>query len=29
MYSKMQIMVICNNHKFDVRMNCSVKFVEL
>jgi hypothetical protein len=29
MYSKVQIMVICNNHEFDVGMNVSVKFVEI
>jgi hypothetical protein len=28
MYSKMQILVICNNHEFDVGMNGSVKFVK-
>jgi hypothetical protein len=28
MYSKVQILVICNNHEFDVGMNGSVKFVE-
>ncbi len=28
MYSKVQILIICNNHKFDVGMNCSVKFIE-
>jgi hypothetical protein len=28
MYFKVQILVICNNHEFDERMNCSVKFVE-
>jgi hypothetical protein len=28
MYSKMSILVICNNHEFDVVMNGSVKFVE-
>jgi len=28
MYFKMQILVICNNHEFDVGMNGSVKFVE-
>jgi hypothetical protein len=29
MYSEMQILVICNNHEFDVGMNGSVKFVEI
>jgi hypothetical protein len=28
MYSEVQILVICNNHEFDVGMNGSVKFVE-
>jgi hypothetical protein len=28
MYSKVQILIICNNHEIDVRMNGSVKFVE-
>jgi hypothetical protein len=28
MYSEIQILVICNNHEFDVGMNCSVKFVD-
>jgi hypothetical protein len=28
MYSKVQILVICNNHESNVRMNCSVKFVK-
>jgi hypothetical protein len=28
MYYEMQILVICNNHEFDVGMNGSVKFVE-
>jgi hypothetical protein len=28
MYSKVQILVICNNHEYDVGMNFSVKFVE-
>jgi hypothetical protein len=28
MYIEMQILVICNNHEFDVGMNGSVKFVE-
>jgi hypothetical protein len=28
MYSKVQIMVICNNHEVNVKMNGSVKFVE-
>jgi hypothetical protein len=27
-YSKVQILVICNNHEFDVLMNGNVKFVE-
>jgi hypothetical protein len=28
MYFEMQILVLCNNHEFDVGMNGSVKFVE-
>jgi len=28
MYSKVQILVICNNHEFDVGMNGTIKFVE-
>jgi hypothetical protein len=28
MYSKVQILVICNNHESNVQMNCNVKFVE-
>jgi hypothetical protein len=28
MYSEVQIMVLYNNHEFDVGMNGSVKFVE-
>jgi hypothetical protein len=28
MYSKVQILVICNNQEFDVGMNVNVKFVE-
>jgi hypothetical protein len=28
MYFEVQIMVLCNNHEFNVGMNCSVKFVE-
>jgi hypothetical protein len=28
MYFEMQILVICNNHEFDVRMNGSLTFVE-
>jgi hypothetical protein len=28
MYSKVQILVIYNNHEFDVLMNGNVKFVE-
>jgi hypothetical protein len=28
MYSEVQISIICNNHEFDVGMNCSVMFVE-
>jgi hypothetical protein len=28
MYSKIQILAICNNNEYDVGMNCSVKFVE-
>jgi hypothetical protein len=27
MYFEVQILVICNNHEFDVGMNGSVKFV--
>jgi hypothetical protein len=27
-YSEVQILVICNNHEFDVGMNGNVKFVE-
>jgi hypothetical protein len=27
MYSKVQILVICNNYESDVGMNCRVKFV--
>jgi hypothetical protein len=27
MYNEVQILVICNNHEFDVGMNCSVTFV--
>jgi len=29
MYSEMQILVICNNHEYDVKMNDNVKFVEI
>ncbi len=29
MYFEMQILVICNNHEFDVGMNGSVKFIEI
>jgi len=29
MYSKVQILVICNNHESNVGMNGSVKFVEM
>jgi hypothetical protein len=29
MYSEVQILVICNNHEFDVGMNGNVKFVEI
>jgi hypothetical protein len=29
MYFKVQILVICNNHEFDIGMNCSVKLVEI
>jgi hypothetical protein len=29
MYYEVQILVICNNHEYDVGMNCSVKFVEI
>jgi hypothetical protein len=28
MYSKMLILVTCNNYEFDVGVNCGVKFVE-
>jgi hypothetical protein len=28
MYSKVQILVICNNHEHDVGMNGNVKFVK-
>jgi hypothetical protein len=28
MYSKVQILAICNNYEYDVGMNCNVKFVE-
>jgi hypothetical protein len=28
MYFEVQIVVICNNHEFDVGMNGNVKFVE-
>jgi hypothetical protein len=28
MYLKVQILVICNNHEYHIRMNGSVKFVE-
>jgi hypothetical protein len=28
MYSKVQILVICNNHESDLGINGSVKFVE-
>ncbi len=28
MYFEVQILIICNNHEFDVGMNGSVKFVE-
>jgi len=28
MYSKVKILVICNNHESDVGMNDNVKFVE-
>jgi hypothetical protein len=28
MYSEAQILVICNNHEFDVWMNGNVKFVK-
>jgi hypothetical protein len=28
MYYEVQILVICNNHEFDIGMNGSVKFVE-
>jgi hypothetical protein len=29
MYSELQILVICNNHESDVRMNDNVKFIEI
>jgi hypothetical protein len=29
MYYEVQILVICNNHESDVRMNGIVKFVEI
>jgi hypothetical protein len=29
MYSKVHILIICNNHEYDVGMNGSVKFVEI
>jgi len=29
MYYEVQILVICNNHESDVRMNGNVKFVEI
>jgi hypothetical protein len=29
MYSKMQILVTCNNHEFDAGMNGSIMFVEI
>jgi len=28
MYSEVQILIICNNHEYDVLMNGSVKYVE-
>jgi len=28
MYSKVKILVTCNNHEYDVLMNGSVKYVE-
>jgi hypothetical protein len=28
MYYEVKILVICNNHEFDVGMNYNVKFVE-
>jgi hypothetical protein len=28
MYSKLQILVICNNHEYDVLMNGNVNYVE-
>jgi hypothetical protein len=28
MYSELYILVICNNHEYDVGMNDNVKFVE-
>jgi hypothetical protein len=28
MYFEMQILVICNNHEYDVLMNGNVKYVE-
>jgi hypothetical protein len=29
MYSEVQILVICNNHEYDVLVNGSVKYVEI
>ncbi len=29
MYFEMQILIICNNHEFDVLMNGNVKFIEI
>ncbi len=28
MYLEVQILDVCNNYEYDVRMNCNVKFVE-
>jgi len=29
MYYEVQILIVCNNHEYDVGMNGSVKFVEI
>jgi hypothetical protein len=29
MYFEVRILVICNNHEYDVGMNYSVKFIEI
>jgi len=29
MYCEVQILIVCNNHEYDVGMNGSVKFVEI